>query len=118
MELINLVRVYDAHPPYPENSYLIDRLWPRGISKARLAGVIWLKDAAPSSELRKWYHEHLDEWPIFYLQYTQELENNASAQMLLEKLKQKQSITLLLGSKNHQENHGIVLRDFLLSKLK
>lgn len=118
MSIITLQRVYEKQLKLGPDCYLVDRLWPRGISKAKLAGVIWLKEVAPSSELRKWYHAHLDEWDIFYQQYSQELENNQATAMLGRKLIDKKPITLLFGSKNAQHNHVIILRDFLLKKLK
>ena len=65
MAKITLQRVYDFSAPAPEHCYLIDRLWPRGISKERLTGVQWLKQVAPDDELRKWFHQHTDQWAVF-----------------------------------------------------
>lgn len=115
---ILLERVYEKQLNLHGDCYLIDRLWPRGISKAKLTQAIWLKDVAPSNTLRQWYHQHLDEWDIFYQQYQQELENNSAVNILYQKLIDKQPITLLYGSKDDKHNHAIVLRDFLLNKLK
>lgn len=64
MAKITLQRVYDFSAPAPEHCYLIDRLWPRGISKERLTGVQWLKQVAPDDELRKWFHQHTDQWAV------------------------------------------------------
>ncbi|WP_392552882.1 DUF488 family protein [Orbus wheelerorum] len=118
MSLITLKRVYEKIASFNQDSYLVDRLWPRGISKAKLTGVAWLKEVAPSNELRQWYHEHLDEWDIFYQNYQQELENNPAIIPLYQKLKDNEPITLLYGSRDLKHNHAIVLRDFLLNKLK
>ncbi|RKS86894.1 uncharacterized protein YeaO (DUF488 family) [Orbus hercynius] len=118
MPNILLERVYQKPLSISQNSYLIDRLWPRGIAKAKLADVIWLKEIAPSNELRKWYHEHLDQWNSFYQQYQHELENNQAVAILSQQLTGNQVITLLYGSKDPQHNHAIVLRDFLYNKLK
>lgn len=115
---IMLERVYQKPLNLNGNCYLIDRLWPRGVSKATLTGVIWLKDVAPSNELRQWYHEHVNEWDIFYQHYQQELETNQAVTLLAQKLMNNETITLLFGSKDPQHNHAIVLRDFLLKKLK
>lgn len=114
---ITLKRIYDHSPPTENNTFLVDRLWPRGISKERLQGVIWLKSVAPSNELRQWFHKNLDEWSLFTQSYWQELEAGKAWQALLDLLYQNQNITLLYGSKNLQNNHAIILRDFLLSKV-
>nr|WP_208293550.1 DUF488 family protein [Zophobihabitans entericus] len=118
MSKIIIQRVYEANPPYCSPTYLIDRLWPRGISKTRLEGVIWSKEVAPSNELRIWYHAHLDEWVQFKEKYLQELEKSSSWSPLYSQLTLGHTITLLYGSKNEQQNHAIILRDFLLSKFR
>ncbi|CNC65153.1 putative uroporphyrin-III c-methyltransferase [Yersinia frederiksenii] len=111
---ISLQRVYDVQAPYQANTFLVDRLWPRGISKARLEGVIWLKEVAPDNALRQWFHQHLD-WPEFVVRYQAQLNNSTAWQPLLAVLKQR-PITLLYGSRNAEQNQAIVLRDFLISK--
>jgi uncharacterized protein YeaO (DUF488 family) len=113
---ITLKRIYDHTQPAAENSFLVDRLWPRGISKERLQGVVWLKSVAPSNELRQWFHKNLEEWPQFTQSYWQELDAGKEWQPLVDLLQQNQNITLLYGSKNLQQNHAIILRDFLLGK--
>lgn len=118
MSLISLERIYEQKLVLTDNNYLIDRLWPRGMSKVRLKGIVWLKEVAPSNQLRQWYHQNLDQWTVFYHRYQKELENNLSMMMLYQKLIDHQSITLLYGSKDAEHNHAIVLRDFLLNKLK
>ncbi|MCB5296330.1 DUF488 domain-containing protein [Yersinia intermedia] len=112
---ITLARVYDVQPPYQANTFLTDRLWPRGISKTRLLGVVWLKEVAPENALRKWFHQYLD-WPEFVVRYQAQLDSSTAWQPLLDVLKQ-QPITLLYGSRDAQQNQAVVLRDFLLSKL-
>ncbi|KML65385.1 DUF488 domain-containing protein [Pectobacterium peruviense] len=116
-DLIHLTRVYDAQAPFSSHTFLIDRLWPRGISKARLEGVEWFKDIAPSSELRKWFHAEPERWAEFADYYRNELAQSNARIRLLELLEQKKTITLLYGSKDAQHNHAIVLRDFLLERL-
>lgn len=118
MRLITLERVYEKTLVLTDNNYLVDRLWPRGVSKVKLTGVVWLKEVAPSNQLRQWYHQNLDQWIVFYYHYQQELENNLAARILYQKLIDHQSITLLYGSKDTNHNHAIVLRDFLLNQLK
>lgn len=117
MAEIILQRVYDFTGPAPEHCYLIDRLWPRGISKERLQGVQWLKQVAPDNALRQWFHQHLDRWDEFESHYCLQLAQNDAWQPLVALLRQGQPLTLLYGSKDTQHNHGIVLRDFLLGQL-
>ncbi|KHN51170.1 DUF488 domain-containing protein [Pectobacterium fontis] len=116
-DLIHLIRVYDAQAPFSSLTFLVDRLWPRGISKARLEGVEWFKDIAPSSELRKWFHAEPERWGEFADYYRHELVQNAACGRLVTLLEQRKPITLLYGSKNAQHNHAVVLRDFLLARL-
>lgn len=117
-ENIQLIRVYEMPITPAENSFLVDRLWPRGISKIKLAGVSWLKNIAPSSELRHWVHEDLSRWPEFRLRYLAELENNQEEwKPLVEILRQGKTVTLLFGNKDPIQNQAVVLREFLLGKL-
>ncbi|AOR57435.1 DUF488 domain-containing protein [Pectobacterium parmentieri] len=116
-DLIHLTRVYDAYAPFSSPTFLIDRLWPRGISKTRLEGVEWFKDIAPSSELRKWFHAEPERWSEFVDYYRNELAQGTARNKLLALLEQKKTITLLYGSKDAQHNHAIVLRNFLLERL-
>lgn len=113
---INLQRVYDFTGPTPENCYLIDRLWPRGVSKERLLGVQWLKQVAPDNALRQWFHQHVDQWEEFERRYRLQLAENEAWQPLVTLLRQGQALTLLYGSKDTQHNQGVVLRDFLLAQ--
>lgn len=117
MNKITLIRVYDLVLPAPENCFLIDRLWPRGISKERMAGVQWLKEVAPTNELRNWFHQNTEQWVEFEQRYREELNTSTSWQVLIEPLKKGKTVTLLFASKNVRQNQAIVLRDFLLERL-
>ncbi|AHG20768.1 MarR family transcriptional regulator [Chania multitudinisentens RB-25] len=117
MAEIHLRRVYDFSAPAPEYCYLIDRLWPRGISKERLQGVEWLKQVAPDNALRQWFHQHTDQWDVFAQRYRQQLAESDAWQPLRVLLQQGKSLTLLYGSKDTQHNQGVVLRDFLLDQI-
>ncbi|WP_209635258.1 DUF488 family protein [Serratia sp. PL17] len=107
----------DHSPTAPVNCYLIDRLWPRGISKEQLLGVQWLKEIAPDNTLRQWFHQHLEQWELFESRYRQQLAENDAWRPLVALLRQGEPLTLLYGSKDTQHNHGIVLRDFLLAQI-
>lgn len=117
MAEINLQRVYDFSAPAPEHCYLIDRLWPRGVSKERLQGVEWLKQVAPDNALRQWFHQHTDRWDEFEQRYRQQLAENDAWRPLVALLQQGEPLTLLYGSKDTQHNQGVVLRDFLMDQI-
>jgi uncharacterized protein YeaO (DUF488 family) len=117
---IEIRRVYGAPADADagEASFLVDRLWPRGIRKETLAYSTWAKDVAPSNALRTWYHKDPTQWDTFRHHYEAELEANPAAwQPLLEAAAAK-PVVLLYGSHDTEHNHAIVLRDFLLHKLK
>ncbi len=110
---INLQRVYEASPPFLHTTFLVDRLWPRGIAKAQLAQVIWLKDVAPTAVLRKSFHQNMC-WETFVAHYRAELANSDAWQPILDAMRQQDAVTLLFASKDIHHNQAVVLRDFLL----
>jgi uncharacterized protein YeaO (DUF488 family) len=112
---IRLRRVYD--PPSPEDGLriLVDRLWPRGLSKAEAALDRWMKDIAPSTELRIWFGHDPDRWPEFRRRYTAELQQNAGVDELRELARQGR-VTLLFGARDTEHNDAVVLRDVLLQR--
>ncbi|MBX9446224.1 DUF488 domain-containing protein [Dickeya chrysanthemi] len=116
-EPVQLMRVYDAQPPFSSPTFLVDRLWPRGIAKSRLPDVVWLKEVAPSHELRRWYHANPIEWEAFAGMYRAELSRHDVWQPLAALLRRSEPITLLYGSRDKERNHAIVLRDFLAEPL-
>ncbi|MFI8414936.1 DUF488 domain-containing protein [Serratia sp. NPDC078593] len=118
MAQIALQRVYDFNGPAAQHCFLIDRLWPRGVSKQRLAGVEWLKDVAPDNALRQWFHQHSERWDEFVTRYRQQLAENSAWQPLVALLRQGGELTLLYASKDTQHNQGVVLRDFLYQQLE
>ncbi|HEY1608466.1 MAG TPA: DUF488 family protein [Paraburkholderia sp.] len=115
---IAIRRVYEASADADDASFLIDRLWPRGIRKETLAHCTWLKDVAPSNALRNWYHKDPTQWHAFTHRYEAELDANPTAwQPLLDALDDR-PIVLLYASRDVEHNHAIVLRNYLLRKLK
>ena len=95
---------------------LVDRLWPRGLSKARAAVDKWLRDLAPSDALRKWFHARPDAWPMFRKRYLKELARPESAEALGELYRlanQRKKLTLLFASRNEDHNNATVLKDLL-----
>lgn len=113
---IALKRVYD--PPAAEDGLrvLVDRLWPRGLSKERAAVDEWLRDLAPSDDLRHWYHARPTQWPSFRSKYLKEL-SHAQAQSALRRIYQlahkRTGLTLLFASKNEEHNNATVLKELL-----
>jgi uncharacterized protein YeaO (DUF488 family) len=106
-------RIYDD--PSPDDGYrvLVDRLWPRGVSKERAALGEWAKDVAPSDELRTWFHHDVPNWPEFERRYRAELDRNPAAAALRDSLAGHEAVTLLYSAKDEQHNQALVLADWL-----
>lgn len=95
---------------------LVDRLWPRGISKDHLSIDIWMKEVAPSSELRKWFSHKSDRWEEFKKRYIMELTIPEAKQKLIEIKnleREKGTVTLLYGAKDEEHNQAVVLKQIL-----
>ena len=107
-----LKRVYDAPAEADGMRVLVDRLWPRGLSKDNAAVDLWLKDIAPSDALRHEFHAHPECFEAFRKAYAAEL-HGGEALAELRKLAHKQRITLLYASKDETHNNAVVLRDLL-----
>lgn len=105
-------RIYE-HMSTSGYKTLVDRLWPRGISKERAGLDEWCKELAPSTELRKWFHSDSTRWDEFQEKYLRELAaNKDEAHALLERAG-KQPLVLLYGAKDAERNHALVLKRFL-----
>ncbi len=114
--MIYCKRVYDAVSATDGYRVLVDRLWPRGFKKTDLQYDEWNKDVAPSSELRKWFHQNTEQFDQFIERYYQELSNNIHAwKPLLDKSKQG-NITLLYSAKDTEHNQAQVLKRFIESQ--
>lgn len=106
-------RVYEPRLPHDEQCVLVDRLWPRGISKDALKGVVWLKDVAPSAGLRKWFGHRPERWEAFRTRYLAELDRNADATAELRALCRRGPVTLLYAARDTQHNQALVLAEYL-----
>jgi uncharacterized protein YeaO (DUF488 family) len=114
---IEVKRVYEPVDSKDGARFLVDRLWPRGLTKADLKLDGWMKDVAPSSELRSWYSHDPAKWPEFQKRYTKELlQNEAGWQPILEAA-HKGRVTLLFGSKELEINNAVALKHFLDPRL-
>jgi uncharacterized protein YeaO (DUF488 family) len=113
---IAVKRVYEAASAADGVRVLIDRLWPRGLTKEDAAVKFWLRDLAPSDELRQWFHAHLEGWRMFRKRYLKELAGE-KASAAVEKLHQlaesRRTVTLLYGSRNEEYNNAVVLKELL-----
>ncbi|HCL80644.1 MAG TPA: hypothetical protein DIC53_11855 [Synergistaceae bacterium] len=112
---IRIKRVYDAPSPDDGTRIFVDRLWPRGISKERLAADLWLKGVTPSTELRTWFHKDKERFDEFRKHYLAELAMAGSDMETLRSEAEKGRITLLTAAKDEERNHVVVLKDYLLA---
>jgi len=92
---------------------LVERLWPRGLSKSRAQVDLWLKDIAPSAQLRTWYGHELTKWEEFQRRYRAELQTNAAVQQLRQLQHDKPIITLVYAAHDTEHNSALVLKAFL-----
>ena len=111
--MISLKRIYDQPSQADGLRILIDRLWPRGVSQERAAIDVWLKDIAPSPNLRLWFNHQPDRFKEFSLRYTEELSNNPKIEELIQLVDQHPQITLLYAAKDPDINHAVVLQKFM-----
>nr|WP_279327412.1 DUF488 family protein [Chelativorans petroleitrophicus] len=114
---IRVKRIYEAAEEADGRRVLVDRLWPRGLSKERAEIHAWLKDLAPSDELRKWFHAHPEEWDEFRRRYFHELDMNQEAVSSLVELVKEGVVTLLFSSARVEGNNAHVLRDYIQARL-
>ena len=113
MEIV-LKRVYEPHEASDGFRALVDRLWPRGLSKEKAALDAWDKELAPSSELRTWFNHDPAKWAEFRQRYLEELRGNAPAvEAFKGKLRGSKRVTLLYGARDEEHNQAVVLREFL-----
>lgn len=113
MPTFQIKRIYDMPSANDGYRVLVDRLWPRGVSKEEAQLDEWNKDIAPSSELRKWFGHDPTRLTAFSEKYNDELSKGESAAMFLASVKDEKVVTLLYGAKNPSINHAVVLRQFL-----
>ncbi len=113
---INLKRAYEPPAPDDGTRVLIDRLWPRGIKKTDAAIDEWMKDIAPSSELRKWFGHDPERWEEFRRRYRSEIRQHPDRLGRLRRLAQHGRITLVFSAHDEAHNDAVVLRDMLLGR--
>ncbi len=109
--MLKIKRVYENPAKTDGLRVLVDRLWPRGKKKEEAGVDLWLKDIAPSNELRKWYGHDPDKWPEFKRRYFKEL--NGKGGLVDEIAKRKGTVTLLFSSKEEKLNNAVALREYI-----
>ena len=109
---ISLKRAYEPPAETDGTRVLVDRLWPRGVTKSRARIDLWLKEVAPSTELRKWFGHDPDKWPEFQKRYRAELKGNPALSELREQSRQGK-ITLVYAARDELHNDAVVLRQVL-----
>ena len=115
---IRLKRVYDKPEAGDGVRILVERLWPRGLSKENAKVDIWLKDAAPSAELRKWFSHDESKWEEFKRRYYRELDRNRDALKQLLEITEKSDATFVYGSKEELYNSAAALKEYLETSQK
>ncbi len=117
--MIYLHRAYDKDGGADRGArFLVERLWPRGIRKTDLPLDGWLKDVAPSTELRKWFGHDPDKWAEFRERYFQELDANPAGWSELLEAMRRGDVTLVYSSHDTEHNNAVALGDYLQSKLR
>jgi uncharacterized protein YeaO (DUF488 family) len=113
---VKLKRAYDPPSRDDGTRILVDRLWPRGISKEKAALDRWMKDIAPSTDLRKWFAHDPKRWTEFRQRYANELHEHRDLLAELRSLARKGTLTLVYSAHDEAHNDAVVLRDVLLGR--
>lgn len=110
---ISLKRVYEKSAASDGYRVLVDRIWPRGIKKEEASIDCWLKDIAPSSQLRKWFGHEAEKWPEFKKRYFQELSAHPEALGQLAEIVKDRKVVLVFGAKDTKHNNAVALKEYL-----
>jgi uncharacterized protein YeaO (DUF488 family) len=118
MGVITLARVYDPETAGERPRFLVERLWPRGVRRADLRLDDWLKEVAPSSELRRWFGHEPEKWDEFRQRYFAELDAHPQALQRLRDAAAAGDVTLLYSSRDAEHNNAVALREYLMARLE
>jgi uncharacterized protein YeaO (DUF488 family) len=116
--MVKIKRIYDPSAEDDGFRILVDRLWPRGLSKKKAKLDLWLKDIAPSDELRKWFAHDPQKWTEFKKRYFKELVDKKELVHLIIKKAKEINVTLLYGAKDKEFNNAVALKEYLRNKIK
>jgi uncharacterized protein YeaO (DUF488 family) len=110
---IKIKRVYEQPNKDDGVRILVDRLWPRGLTKEKAGVDLWVKDIAPSTELRKWFAHDPDKWKSFRGRYETEIGHNPDLIKVLKQKAREGTITLIYAARDEKHNEALVLKEFL-----
>ena len=113
---ITLKRVYDSVLPTDGRRLLVERLWPRGVSKAKLRVDAWLKEVGPSTELRQWFSHDPGKWSEFRRRYFRELDSRPEAWQPIVSAARHGSVTLVYSSHDTEHNNAVALKEYIEAK--
>lgn len=113
---IKIKRVYEQPSKDDGTRILVDRLWPRGVSKEKAKIDLWLKEIAPTTELRKWFGHDPEKWQRFRGRYQTELRHNDEVVKMLKAKARQGPITLVYAARDERHNEAVVLREFLVRR--
>lgn len=111
--MIKLKRVYDEPSQRDGLRILVERLWPRGVSKEKAAIELWLKELAPTTQLRKWFNHDPEKWEGFRTRYWSELEQKGDLLLLLRQRTNEGTVTFVYAAHNPEQNSAVILREYL-----
>lgn len=115
--MIQIKRVYEPPARGDGTRFLVERLWPRGIKKEELDAKAWLKEIAPSTELREWFAHDPSKWSAFKRKYVAELDKNAEGWTPILQAARRGNVTLLYSARDTEHNNAIALKAYLDKKL-
>ncbi|MGH7727681.1 MAG: DUF488 domain-containing protein [Vulcanimicrobiaceae bacterium] len=117
--IVGIKRAYDQPAASDGYRVLVERLWPRGLRRGQAAIDLWLKEIAPSTELRQWYAHDVERWPEFKRRYQAELRrNSAGVRALLECCRSDTPVTFVYAAHDQEHNSAVVLRDFVQGRTR
>lgn len=114
--MIKLKRAYEEPAKSDGERILVERLWPRGVTKEQAKIDLWLKEVSPSFELRKWYAHDVTKWTEFRRRYKTELKQNRQTVKVLRQKSKKGTVTFIYAAKDEEHNSAIVLKDYVESR--
>ena len=116
--MIKLKRAYDRVSPTDGTRLLVERLWPRGLSKDKLKLDGWIRDVAPTTELRKWFGHDPTKWRQFRIRYFRELDSQPESWRSIVSLARRGTVTLVYSSHDEEHNNAVALREYLQLKTR
>ena len=116
--MLKLKRAYERGTQADGTRILVERLWPRGLSKKTLHVDAWLKDVGPSTELRQWFRHDPEKWPRFRARYFRELDSRPEAWRPIVTAARRGAVTLVYSSRDTEHNNAVALKDYLRPKIR